>query len=245
MTSKPSVPSSKKSSRLSQQHDTPCGKQDIDAFVSKARDVQHNVKQAEKAGRLIFAMDATMSRQHSWDVASQIQADMFDEAASINGLAVQLVYFRGFAECRSSRFVHSGKAMTGLMEKIDCRGGRTQIEKVLKHGVKMAREQKVRAMIYVGDAMEDNIDALCHQAGQMALLGTKIFLFHEGHDRAAGEAFQTLAKMTKGGYYKFDASAPDKVRRLLRAIAAYASGGLVALESKSSREARLLLEQMR
>ncbi len=44
-------------------------------------------------GKLVFAMDATMSRQPSWDAALQTQAEMFREAGRIGGLDVQLVYF--------------------------------------------------------------------------------------------------------------------------------------------------------
>ena len=43
-------------------------------------------------GRLIFALDATMSRQPTWDRACQLQAGMF---AEVGGLEVQLVYYRG------------------------------------------------------------------------------------------------------------------------------------------------------
>jgi polysaccharide deacetylase 2 family uncharacterized protein YibQ len=115
-------------------NDTPSDQGAIDAFVKKAKNVQTKVRAQKAAGKLIFAMDATMSRQHSWDIASHIQADMFDEAAKINGLSVQLAYFRGFNECKASSFVNNGQAMTRLMERIECRGGRTQIEKILKHG---------------------------------------------------------------------------------------------------------------
>jgi hypothetical protein len=123
--------------------------------------------------------------------------------------------------------------------------GARKLKKSSNTVLKTARQSKIAALIYVGDAMEENIDDLCHQAGQLALLGTKIFVFQEGQDPHAREAFQALAKITKGGYFVFDARAPDKVRQLLRAVAAYASGGIDALESRQSQEARLLLEQMR
>jgi hypothetical protein len=45
-------------------------------------------------GRLIFAMDATMSRQPTWDLALGLQADMFHAVKEVGSLDVQLVYFR-------------------------------------------------------------------------------------------------------------------------------------------------------
>src|SRR5476651_2299855 len=89
-----------------------------------------------KRGRLIFALDATMSRQPTWDSACALQADMFREAASIGGLDIQLVYFRGMSECRASGWVAGSEKLAGMMSAIDCRGGHTQIGKVLIHASK-------------------------------------------------------------------------------------------------------------
>ena len=78
-------------------------------------------------GRLIFALDATMSRQPTWDLACQLQAAMFDAAARAGGLEVQLVYFRGHGEARASRWVADAAALKRLMTGIACHGGLTQI----------------------------------------------------------------------------------------------------------------------
>ena len=51
----------------------------------------------EGRARLIFAMDATASREPTWDRACQVQGQMFLETAALGGLEVQLVYYRGFA----------------------------------------------------------------------------------------------------------------------------------------------------
>src|SRR5262245_16642685 len=71
---------------------------DIDAFLGEVKRLTPATAAGQR-GRLIFALDATMSRQPTWDTACRLQADMFREAASIGGLAVQLVYYRGPAEC--------------------------------------------------------------------------------------------------------------------------------------------------
>ena len=138
----------------------------------------------EGLGRLLFAMDATMSRQPTWDMALGLQAEMFRAVKDVGGLSVQLVYFRGYDECRSSRWVADPEAMARLMTTVSCQGGNTQIGKVLTHARREMEKERVHALVYVGDCMEENIDALCAQAGELALLGLPLFLFQEGNDRA-------------------------------------------------------------
>src|SRR6185295_11119732 len=103
---------------------------EIDAFVKRARTLAPPVAAGAK-GRLIFALDATMSRQPTWDTACKLQGEMFKAAGDVGGLQVQLVYFRGFGECRASKWVSDTRSLAGLMTSIDCRGGHTQIGKVL------------------------------------------------------------------------------------------------------------------
>ena len=138
----------------SQEPATTSTRGEIDAFIEKVRGLSV-AQEPGRRGRLIFALDATMSRQPTWDTACRLQADMFNETASVGGLDVQLVYFRGLGECRASRFVSDPRALAGLMEKIDCRGGHTQIAKVLAHARRETEKTKVQALVYVGDAMEE------------------------------------------------------------------------------------------
>ncbi|HEX8663955.1 MAG TPA: VWA domain-containing protein [Beijerinckiaceae bacterium] len=217
----------------------------IDAFLSSARKVGPAAT-AEGRGRLVFALDATMSRQPTWDLACKVQAQMFEAADKIGGLAVQLVYFRGFDECRASKWVVAPAALTGLMTRIGCRGGQTQIGRVLRHVRDEAGKTGVKALVYVGDAMEESVDDLCKAAGELGLRGVKSFMFHEGHDPAAANAFKEIARLTGGAYARFDANAPGALAALLRAAATYASGGIDALNRLSARdaEARKLLGAM-
>jgi hypothetical protein len=218
----------------------------IDAFVSSARKIGPSAT-AEARGRLVFALDATMSRQPTWDLACKVQAQMFEAADTIGGLAVQLIYFRGFDECRASKWVIAPSALTKLMTQIDCRGGHTQIGRVLRHVRNEAASTGVKALVYVGDAMEEPVDALCAAAGEIALLGVKAFMFHEGPDEVAGNAFKEIARLTGGAYARFDTNAPSSLASLLRAAAAYASGGVDALNRLAQRDtdARKLLTAMR
>jgi hypothetical protein len=215
---------------------------DIDAFLAE---VKSTAPASEARGRLIFALDATMSRQPTWDLACELQAEMFDAAASVGGLSVQLVYFRGLGESRASSWVANARALRDLMVKIDCRGGHTQIRKVLAHVRREAEKRPVAALAYVGDAMEENPDQLCALAGEIGLLGVRAFMFHEGRDQAAERTFREIARLTRGAYLPFDASAAGQLRTLLNAVATYAAGGLPALEKQGGAGAQLLLPQLK
>ena len=217
----------------------------VDAFLKEVGGLAP--VNASGRGRLVFALDATMSRQPTWDLAQRLQARMFQAAAGLGGLDVQLLYFRGMNECRASRFVSGGQGLGELMSRISVRGGTTQIRKVLAHAREEARRAKVGALVFIGDAMEESVDGLMELAGELALVGVKAFMFQEGDDPAARRAFQEIARLTGGAYSAFDAGAAARLEALLRAAAAYAAGGRVALEAQAAgdAQARLLLEQMR
>jgi len=219
---------------------------EIDAFVQRARTLAPPVAPGDR-GRLIFALDATMSRQPTWDQACRLQADMFNEAAAIGGLDVQLGYYRGLAECRVSRFVSDARQLGGLMEKIDCRGGHTQIGRILDHARNESDRKKVQALVFVGDAMEEAIDDLCARAGALGLAGVPAFMFQEGDDPITEQAFREIARLRRGAYCRFDMGSAHELRELLRAAAAYAAGGIKALTNLSARHtgARQLLAQMK
>ncbi len=216
---------------------------DIEAFLKQAS--QLDPVSADARGRLIFALDATMSRQPTWDLACTLQAAMFDAAGSIGGLNVQLVYFRGFGECQSSKWVSNTKSLRDLMVRIDCRGGQTQIGKVLAHARREAQKKPIAALVYVGDAMEENVDRLCQMAGELGLLNIKAFMFHEGHDPVAERAFREIARLTSGAYLPFNAAAASQLKALLGAVATYAAGGRKALETSKAQAARLLLSHLK
>jgi hypothetical protein len=220
---------------------------EIDAFLAKVKSLAP-ATEAGRRGRLIFALDATMSRQPTWDSACQLQADMFREAAAIGGLDVQLVYYRGLGECRASGWVSQAERLAALMVRIDCRGGHTQIGKIIAHARRETRGTRVQALVFVGDAMEEKLDDLCHSAGELGLLGVPAFMFQEGDDPITEQAFREIARLTRGAYCRFDPGAAHQLAELLRAAAAYAAGGLRALADLSARReagAVKLLAQMR
>lgn len=220
---------------------------DVAEFVRRMKQVGPRVGTGR--GRLVFAMDATMSRQPTWDMALALQSEMFHAVKAISGLDVQLVYFRGAGECRASKWVSDPDALAALMTRVTCAGGYTQIRKVLSHARKEAAAKPVNALVYVGDCMEEDVDDLCGCAGELALLGVPVFLFQEGRDPRAERAFREIARLTRGAYCAFDAGSAAQLRDLLSAVAVYAAGGREALKALSSRTsgegARRLLQQLK
>ena len=215
---------------------------EIDAFLKDVRALQPS---GSGHGRLIFAMDATMSRQPSWDLALELQADMFKAVKAVGGLDVQLVYFRGFNECQASRWVGDPEALARLMRRVSCEGGYTQIRKVLAHAKRENAARKVNAVVYVGDCMEEDVDELAQLAGELGLVGVPVFMFHEGCEPKAERAFKEIARLSRGAYCPFDAGSARQLRELLTAVAVYATGGRKALkdfssETKSGAAMRLL-----
>jgi hypothetical protein len=212
-------------------------------FLAKVRSLPNPA--ATDRGRLVFAMDATMSREPTWDMALTIQADMFRAVKSLGTLDVQLVYFRGAGECRASRWVSDPEALARLMTGVTCRGGQTQVGRVLAHARSESAQKRVHALAVVGDAMEEPIDEVCARAGELALAGVPVFLFQEGRDFGCERAFREIARLTRGAWCRFDAGAAAELSALLAAVAVYATGGLAALEQSRAAGARLLLGRMK
>jgi len=219
---------------------------EVDAFLARVKSMAPATVSGR--GRLLFAMDATMSRQPTWDLALGLQADMFRAVKEVGGLDVQLVYFRGHGETRASKWVSDPEALARLMAGVSCQGGFTQIRKVLAHARRESKAAKVNAVVFVGDCMEEPIDDLGDLAGQLGLLGVPVFLFQEGRDPNAERAFKEIARLTRGAYCRFDAGSARQLRELLAAVAVYATGGRKALKdygaATKSGAAVLLLEQL-
>jgi hypothetical protein len=204
----------------------------IDAFLEKVSSTPVT-KSAGERGRLIFAMDATASREPAWDRACHIQGEMFKETAALGGLDIQLCYYRGFGEFNASQWLSSSDELLKRMTSVSCQGGYTQIEKVLRHAVEQTKQKKFQALVFVGDCMEEDVDRLCQIAGELGMLGVPAFLFHEGAEPVAQRAFKQIARLTRGAYCSFDATSAGQLRDLLKAVAVYAAGGHSALQDFS------------
>jgi hypothetical protein len=215
-------------------------------------------KMRRNRGRLIFAIDATASREGTWDMAAQLQARMFEEAAKIGSLDVQLVYYRGPDEVRSSSWFSDARELVKRMSAIKCMAGETKIRRVLQHIRAENAREKVSAAIFVGDAVEEVPQELYDAAVALP----PVFWFQEGNglavyvDEHDGDlvdhpplkvetVFRELARLTGGAFARFDAGAAAKLAELLAAVATFATGGVAALANLHTDGARKLLSQMK
>jgi hypothetical protein len=207
---------------------------EVDAFLREVVSAPVTKVGGER-GRLMFAMDATASREPSWDRAARIQAEMFNETRTLGGLEVQLVYYRGFMEFDASEWYADAGDLMRRMTRVHCAAGQTQIGRVLQHALDETRRHKVHALVFVGDCIEEDPGTLNRLAGELGLLGLPAFVFQEGYDPVVEGGFRQLARLSGGAYSHFDAGSPQQLRDLLRAVAVYAAGGRRALEDLGKR----------
>ncbi len=200
----------------------------VDAFVREVGQLPAAAASGGQ-GRLLFAMDATASREPTWDHACAIQGEMFVAAETLGGLSVRLAFYRGFDEFKVGKWTSDGHQLARLMGSVRCLAGRTQIARMLRYAADQKRESRLDAVVFVGDCCEEDVDAVGHEAGQLGLIGLPVFVFQEGQDRTASRLFPQIAKLSGGAYCRFDRASPDELKRLLGAVAAYAAGGRAAL----------------
>lgn len=220
-------------------------KQAIEQFIHQVRQLP---TQASGQGRLLFALDATASREATWDQACDLQSELFLATRDLGGLAIQLCYYRGYGEFKATAFVTQTNQLLTLMNGVRCLGGITQINRVLQHAVKETRVQPIKAVVFIGDCCEESVDPLCHSAGELGMLRTPVFMFQEGQDVHTRAVFEQVSKLSGGAYAPFDRSSPQLLKDLLAAVAVYASGGVKALKhyaSQSSPEVKRLTGQIR
>ena len=193
----------------------------------------------------MFCIDATASRQPTWDHACHLQQEMFRATAAVASLSVQLCYYRGLADFYASRWLTDSEQLARTMAGVHCEGGHTQIGRLLEHALCEHRKSPVRALVFIGDALEESPDTLCQLAGQAGMLKLPLFLFQEGNDAQAGQCFRQLARLSGGAWASFNANSARTLAELLGAVASYAAGGQAALENQSTDSAKLLLKQLK
>ena len=229
--SKPGLPRDPKSSP-----------QALRRFVDQARQLQPR----PGAGRLMFALDATASRQPTWDRACHLQARMFQATQHLSALSIQLCFYRGLDEFKALPWLEDGGLIRRKMLGVTCLGGHTQLGRVLRHALSEHRRAPLRGLVFVGDALEEAPGPLSELAGEMGLRRLPAFLFQEGRDEAAASAFATIARLSGGAHCQFDQHSEQQLLELLTTVAVYASGGAAPAQRLTlhSPAARRLLQQL-
>lgn len=208
---------------------------EVDAFLKRVKDFPI-VKPDQKHSRLLFGIDATASREPLWDQACHVQGQMFKETMSLGGLNIQLVYYRGFMEFTTIPWANNSENLLSHMTAIRCAAGQTQIAKVLRHGILETNKTPIKAIIFVGDAMEEDPNLLNSLAGQLGILDVPIMMFQDGYDSSTERAFRDVARLSNGAFCQFDSSSAGRLKDLLCAVAVFAAGGHQALTKYSERQ---------
>ncbi|MCY4129137.1 MAG: VWA domain-containing protein [Gammaproteobacteria bacterium] len=220
--------------------------------VERTNDVNRFLQQVEKHplqpvsdNRLIFALDATASRELTWDLASSLHAELFKAAKSAN-LAVQLVHFGGFNQFQASSWNSSPEQLLRHMQQVRCLGGMTQIRRVLSHILNEASaDQSVKAAVYIGDMCEEPMAEIVNTAGQLGLRQVPVFVFQEGTERYATEVFRSIAERSGGAHMPFESGSAAQLRELLKAAVVYATEGLDAVRRLGTPMTKKLLTQIK
>ncbi len=218
---------------------------EIDKFLTHSTSL---ARREAPCGRLIFAIDATASRQPTWNRARQIQGRMFKATQNLGGLEIQLCYYRGFNDFQASAWLQDELSLLQQMNTVHCESGYTQILRVLKHSLREHHKQAVKAVVFIGDACEENPDLLAGKAGELGIAGLPLFMFQEGGDRPAETLFRHMAKLSGGAWARFNHSSATELADLLGAVARYAAAGrenLLEYGAGASSGVKLLLDQLK
>lgn len=199
------------------------------ATTSSPRELQRFLEQARQlqpgCERLMFALDATASRQPTWDRACHLQARMFQATQHLRGLSIQLCFYRGLDEFKALPWLADGVLIRQKMLGVSCLGGYTQIGRLLRHALREHRSAPLRGLVFVGDAVEEHPSGLYELAGEMGLRGLPAFLFQEGRDEHAAAILAEIARLSGGAHCQFDQHSEQQLLELLTSIAVYAAGG--------------------
>jgi hypothetical protein len=181
--------------------------------------------------RLVFAVDATASREPAWAAARQV-TDALVKALP-GQLDVALAVHGGSRVHTFTPFTSNAATLRDRAAGVACQAGMTRLLPILSTSLK---HPAVRVVIYIGDVFEESVIQGRRLADNMGQRGTKLIVLHDTADPAArldAEVFWDLAKRTGGCVLPFNASASGRLRELLSAVAVYAVGGETLLQERA------------
>jgi hypothetical protein len=217
----------------------------VSSFLKKVRDVKTMTLHGRKPGRLAFIIDATASRQPTWERACHIQAQMFKAAEQVGSLAIQLIYYRGFNEFYTSTWKSDSQSLLQEMVTVNCQVGETQIHTSLEFLLRETSLQHVTAAVFIGDACEEPYSGIYNVAGRLGVKKTPVFMFQENNIPGVDEVFKNIARLSGGAYCRFDSNSAELLAELLSAVAVYAAGGQKALKSFAKNKSHQLQSMSR
>ena len=181
--------------------------------------------------RLVFAFDATASREPAWATARRVTDALFK--ALPGELDVALAVHGGSRLHTFTAFTTNANTLRDRAAGIVCEAGHTRLLAILSESLK---RPGVRVITYVGDVFEESLSRGRRLADTMGQHGIRLIVLHDTADRDArrdAEIFLDLARRTGGCVIPFDATAPERLRELLAAVAVYTVGGITGLQERS------------
>ena len=180
--------------------------------------------------RLVFAVDATASREPAWAAARQV-TDALVKALP-GELDVALAVHGGSRVHTFTAFTNDPATLRDRTAGVTCEAGLTRLLPILSASLK---QPSVRVIVYIGDVFEENVTQGRGLADSLGQRGAKLIVLHDTADPSArrdAELFWDLAKRTGGCVLPFDVNAPGRLRDILSAVAVYAVGGEKLLREK-------------
>ena len=77
---------------------------------------------------------------------------------------------------KQDRWENNADQIVQIMAGMNCEAGATQIEKVFAHAINESQVRSVKCVVYIGDAMEENVDFLASLSGKLGLLNIPVFI---------------------------------------------------------------------
>lgn len=192
--------------------------------------------------RLVFGFDATASREPAWATARQVTDALV--RALPGELDVALAVHGGSRLHTFTAFSDDPNRLRDQAAGIVCRAGTTRLLPILQRSL---ASPGVRVVVYIGDVFEESLARGRNLADAMGRRGMRLIVLHDTADwmaRRDAELFLDLARRTGGCVLPFDANAPDRLREILGAAAAYAVGGTALLRQRGDAGALMLLRHL-
>ena len=195
--------------------------------------------------RILFALDATASRELTWDLASRLHGELFEAASDDGSTAVQLVHYGGFNEFHASPWTTRPAALLRQMTEVRCRGGLTQIQRVLEHALAETSQARIRAVVFIGDACEEPVDKVADRRRPLSTLPKRrCSCSRKARTPDASRVFRQVARLTGGAHSPFAPGRAADLRALLKAVAHFAASGRRGVERLDHPAAARLLRQL-
>lgn len=194
---------------------------------------------AARRPRLVFAVDATASREAAWASAKKITDRMFGVIP--NALDVALAVHGGDDLHTFTTFSADVDAFRKQAAAVDCESGVTRLCDIMARTLDAGG---VRVMSYIGDAFEEDADEALKLADRFRLRGIQAVMLSDGAEGKPLEVFRQIAERTGGAVLDFRAGDAALMGELLAGVATLAIGGRRLLEAQHTAGARLLLTHL-